>query len=165
MTQAQLAERCSSRSSLGAYEAGQSEPKVTVLLDILRALGKDLHDFAAAYERAARQADPPAETSSLKELALRGRRVELETTGTSLANSAESARRAFFVVDLSEDAANGPGEEPIVLQELLDRLTSFTYRQAAVKEETQRQERREKNAADEDPLQAPRQNLGAKATR
>lgn len=171
MTQAQLAKRCSSRSSLVAYEAGQSEPKVTVLLGILRALGKDLHDFATAYDRAERRGaagadrrrDDPEAGSSLKGLALRGRRVELGASGTSLAQTPEGAGRAFFVVDLSEGAHET--EEPLMLQELLDRLTTFTHRQAAVKEREQRHDRCDSNVADENPLQASGPGLEAKATR
>jgi transcriptional regulator with XRE-family HTH domain len=161
MTQAELAERCSSRSSLVAYEAGQSEPKVTVLLDILRALDTDLHEFARAYyDHADRRRQAPEARSSgpaLRELALRGRRVELEPTGTGLAKSSESAPRTFFVVDLGEEAESAK-TEPVMIQQLLDRLTTLAYSQGAAKSEQERRRREQderRDAADENPLPVP----------
>lgn len=111
-TQTRLAEVCSSRSSLAAYEAGQSEPQVTTLLEILEALGYHLTDFAQALDRVEGKT-PAAE-------------ADRETSDVRV------RRRAFMVVDLSEEEVPHDLEQDMAeWEDLLERLTAFTYRHGA----------------------------------
>lgn len=127
LSQTDLAERCSSRSSLAAYETGQSEPQVTVLLEILDALGSDLAEFSEVLER-------------VRVRSGNGSPSRLPVPAAS--QDAQRRRRAFLLVDVSEEV---PGEIPTEADELdrmLDRLTSFAYRHgAAVRAEHRRAER------------------------
>lgn len=139
LSQTDLAERCSSRSSLAAYETGQSEPQVTVLLEILDALDSDLAEFSGVLERVRLQ---------------RGDGSPGRPPVPAASQDVQRRRRAFLVVDVSEEL---PGEVPAEADELdrmLDRLTSFAYRHgAAVRAEHRRIERErqvhEEQAAEE----------------
>lgn len=139
LSQTDLAERCSSRSSLAAYETGQSEPQVTVLLEILDALDSDLAEFSGVLERVRLQ---------------RGDGSPGRLPVPAASQDVQRRRRAFLVVDVSEEL---PGEVPAEADELdrmLDRLTSFAYRHgAAVRAEHRRTERErqvhEEQAAEE----------------
>lgn len=127
LSQTDLAARCSSRSSLAAYETGQSEPQVTVLLEILDALDSDLAGFSEVLERARLRSGD-------------GSPSRLPVPAAS--QDAQRRRRAFLVVDVSEEL---PGEIPVEADEvdrMLDRLTSFAYRHgAALRAEHRRAER------------------------
>lgn len=113
-TQTRLAEHCSSRSSLAAYEAAQSEPQVSTLLEILEAMGYGLSDFENALERA-------------REGSSRGKRLASD----SGAEESRVKRRAFMVVDFSVETPHGLERELEEWEDLIDRLTAFTYRHAA----------------------------------
>lgn len=124
-TQTRLAEHCSSRSSLAAYEAGQSEPQVTTLLEILEALGYRLSDFADVLDRV--EGKSPATGEEASE-----------------ASDVRVRRRAFMVVDLSEEEVpHGLEEDLAEWEDLLERLTAFTYRQGAVAAAQRRKAERE----------------------
>lgn len=127
-SQTRLAERCSSRSSLAAYEAGQSEPQVTTLLEILEALGFELRDFAAALDRVEGKA-PGADEGAEESPDVRVR------------------RRAWMLVDLSEEVPHSLEQDLADWEDLIDHLTAFTYRhgaaEAAERRKAERRKRRE----------------------
>lgn len=124
-TQTRLAEHCSSRSSLAAYEAGQSEPQVSLLLEILEAMGFEMSDFAEALDRVmGKEAEEAPETPEVR-----------------------VRRRAFMVVDLSEEELPHSLEQDLeAWEELIDRLTAFTYRQGAADAAERRKADRDESA-------------------
>lgn len=127
-SQARLAQHCSSRSSLAAYEAGQSEPQVTTLLEILEAQGFELRDFADALDRV--EGKTPAEDEQD-------------------ASDVRVRRRAWMLVDLSEEVPQSLEQDLADWEDLIDHLTAFTYRHGAAEAAERRKTERRKQCEDE----------------